>query len=600
MPFVVLPDHPAGAAITRRLPEADSSTVLAHHSGRPWIVGRWPADSAVYAEVGRVRVLVIGRTGIDVPTLTARVRNVRSQSDLDTLAGRLPGTFHLVASIDGEVRVQGSLSTARHVFATTTDGVTVAADDPYRLATLTGAEIDEASVVLRLMSLSPPAPLAERCPWRGVSSPELGCHLVIHPDGSGGVRRWWTPPEPEVPLRAAAPVLRDALARAVVARAGAGGALSADLSGGFDSTNVCFVAAHEGVRLFSVRYRPIDPANDDHRWASRCEDHLSTMDHLVVAPEDAPDWYAETSDATADLVAPDQFIRSRAMIANTATLVAARGATTHLQGLNGDELFHASPMCVHALARTEPAAALPRVRALRAMRRWTLPATARFLLSNDSYPQWLRTCADQLDAPRTNSAEFEWEISPRMPPWATREAVDLARDLLTEAATDARPMDPLAVQHAMLRITRVNGATTRHNSVIGAAHGVTFESPYLDDRILEIAMSVRLADRMEVGRFKPVLAAAMRGIAPDDFLNRQTKGDFSAELYRGLRRQRDRLIRLSEESHLARLGLIDTAALRAVLVGLHSDTRPLMPLEATLACESWLRALPAPERTESR
>jgi asparagine synthase (glutamine-hydrolysing) len=292
MPFLVLPDHPAAATVLKRLPEAKQLTVLTHHSRRPWIVGRWSAADAMCASAARNRAVIFGPTTMDVATLTARLRNVRGVRELDALAESLPGTFHLIASIDGEVRFQGSLSTARHVFHTTVDGMTVATDRPQTLAALSGAGIDEEVIALRLLSLWPPGPLIERCVWRGVQSPPMGHHLLVRPDGTAHTRQWWTPPPPEIPLAEAAPVLREALIEGIEARRRANGLLSADLSGGMDSTSLCFIAAHRDVPLFTVRFQPLDPANDDDRWASLCESELPGIDHVVIPGSQGPDWYA--------------------------------------------------------------------------------------------------------------------------------------------------------------------------------------------------------------------------------------------------------------------------------------------------------------------
>jgi asparagine synthase (glutamine-hydrolysing) len=152
------------------------------------------------------------------------------------------------------------------------------------------------------------------------------------------------------------------------------------------------------------------------------------------------------------------------------------------------------------------------------------------------------------------------------------------------------------VQHEMLRLTQINGWAMRRNSRITSQFGVSLQAPFLDDRVLEAALSIRLEDRMTVGRFKPVLAATMRGIAPDSLLDRKTKGDASAELYAGLRHHRRELLELWDNSLLVQMGLVDADALRTLFLDLHPTTRPLVPLDPTLACEAWLRSLPISAR----
>ncbi|WKU43182.1 hypothetical protein Q3V23_03310 [Streptomyces sp. VNUA116] len=63
-----------------------------------------------------------------------------------------------------------------------------------------------------------------------------------------------------------------------------------------------------------------------------------------------------------------------------------------------------------------------------------------------------------------------------------------------------------------------------------------------------------------------------------------------ADFHTGLRVNRAALLGLFEDSLLARTGLIDAAALRARLLGVHPDPNALRGLDATFGCEVWLRS----------
>ncbi|MCC2268945.1 asparagine synthase [Streptomyces sp. CT1-17] len=597
MEFVVLPDHPAGAEVLASVPSPGlpRPKVLEHHSGRPWLVGDWPDDEIVCVGTGPRRLVLLGCAGVDPGALAARLDRARSPADLDDLA-RLPaGSFHLVASLDGEVRVQGTLSTACQVFYTRAAGVTVAASRAESLAARAGAGIDEERVALELLSpFGPPAPLSEGSVWRGVRSPRIGHCLEIRRDGTARTRRWWTPPEPERRL-GDGDFVREALFDAVAARTAGQPTVSADLSGGLDSTSLCFVAARTpGTDLATLHYEGHGGRGEDLAHARRAAEALPQARHLVVPPTDTPDWYAPFEHTPHDREGPLMFVRARATVEHQAGLVASLGARRHLQGVGGDELFLPGAMCLHGLLRRDPAAALPHIRALRAKRRWSLATTARTMAASPSYRRWLADEADQLDADRSWGSGASWEVPARLPPWITRDAASTVRRLMREAvAADPEPLAALPVQHEMIWINRVNGTVMRRNSSIGAHAGVTFHAPYTDDRVLEAVLSVRLADRVAATRLKPVLARALDGVVPAGILHRTGKDDASPTLYAGLRRRRGELLDLAEDTRLARMGLIDTAELRRLLLATHADTRPLMPFDPTLACELWLRALPA-------
>jgi asparagine synthase (glutamine-hydrolysing) len=595
MEFVVLPDHPAGAEIAARLTFQDEPELVCHSSGRPWIVGVWRAGEMVSGSAGENQVVLLGCTTIAGDELARRIAGLRSVHELNTLAGELPGSFHLIASIGGEVRVQGTLSTACQVFSGTIAGedLTVAADRPQTIAALAGSGVEEETLPLYLLSPWQPWPLNESNLWRGVTTPPFGHYLRIERDGTAHAVGWWRPPEPELPFSEGVTRVREALRSAVAARRPRDGMVSADLSGGLDSTSLCFLADHCGLPLVTIRNQPVDPSNDDDKWGRHSEERMPGVRHVVVERGTGTEWFEEST--AHDLEGPTLFARVLALVEDLGRLAGGLGSVTHLQGINGDELFHTtqSPMYLHALVRQRLRGSVRHIRALKAMRRWSWPETVRFLAGYLPYSRWLESCADQVTVRRDGQRpEFEWDIPPELPPWATAQTVATTRALLRAAAAEGLdPLAPLPIQHRILRITQANGAALRQYTRVTARAGVSLQAPYLDDRVLEAVLSIRISDRMAVGRFKPVLTEAMRGIAPDSLLERKTKGDYSAELYSGLRRRKHRLLELCEGSRLAQLGLIDPDRLRAQLRAVHPDTRPLASFEPTLGCERWLRSL---------
>lgn len=142
---------------------------------------------------------------------------------------------------------------------------------------------------------------------------------------------------------------------------------------------------------------------------------------------------------------------------------------------------------------------------------------------------------------------------------------------------------------------RATSRMVRQLGQLTAQAGIELAAPYYDDRVLEAGLAVRPQDRVTPWRYKPLIVEAMRGIVPDESLTRQTKDEGSYEVEAGLSEHRNDLMSLWDDSYLARMGLIDAAALREVC------SRPLPPslpydvLFQTVACEVWLRtARPAP------
>ncbi|MGW7350689.1 asparagine synthase-related protein [Streptomyces sp. NPDC054784] len=595
MEFLILPDSPRAEPVARAA-AAPGARTLTHASGRPWLIGRWDDHECVLADGGRNKLVLLGTTRADPDAVGRSLARSHAPQDLDVLIRTLPGSFHLAASFDGRTRTQGSLSTARHVFHARTGGVTVAADSPSGLTALTGTDLDEETLALQLL-LPVPWPLAGRPVWTGVHPLGVGNWLDVRPDGTAREVTWWTAPDPDVPATRALGTLRAALADSVAVRADHQDVLSADLSGGLDSTSLCFLADATGARLLTHHWEPMDRANADTRWARLAAGLMPSARHRSAAPEQGPLWYEAAPDrdgARDDAEGPLVWTRNRAHTESLARAVRAEGATRHLIGVGGDELFGVSPQFGWSLLRSDPAQGIRTMRRFRSVNRWPVGATLRTLADRSSFADSLTRAAAGIAAPQPPrfAPPRGWgRGDPRMPGWATGDAVATVRRLLTEAAARRpAPLHPDRFQHQTLEVTVLSGHAARQLNRSLRPSGVTFETPFLDDRVLEAALSVRTADRVVPGRYKPLLTDALRGTVPDAVLDRRDKGAFGQEAYEGLYRNRRRLSALCDDLRLAALGLVDAEALRAALHRTTPDTRALSPFENTLACETWLRS----------
>lgn len=595
MNFLILPDSPDAAGLAERA-GAGTAEVIPHASGRPWLVGDWPAGAFALVGAGAHRLAVLGRTRFDRDDVARRLSRARTGADLDTLARGLPGAVHLAASLDGLTRTQGTVSTARQVFHADVGGVTVAASGAGLLTRLIGAAPDDDALALRLVSPIAPWPLLLRPIWSGVRQLAVGHWLEVDRAGRHREVGWWRPPPPEQPLDRAATALRDALTESLAARVATRPAVSADLSGGLDSTSLCFLADRAGADLVTQHWVPVDRANDDTAWARRAAALLPHARHRFVEPADAPTWFGSGADSgtAPDAEGPLNWTRNRAHHEHQSRLLAGEGVGLHLIGVGGDELFGLQSTYFRSLWRRHPLRSLPAIRRAQLVNRWSLGSTARGLLDRGTYAQSLAAMADGLapGAPRPRrQAPQRWGNDIRLPPWTTPAAVDAVRRQLRAAAeAGTPPLDPDRLQHQTVQSVVRSGVALRQLNSALDGYGVDWEAPLLDDRVLEAALAVRVEDRMSRGRYKPVLTAALRGIVPDPVLARRSKGEFSAEMYEGVQRNLRALLDVVDDLRLARIGLVDPRALRAELLRPQPDPRRLRFLEATLAYETWLRS----------
>ncbi|MGC2998477.1 lasso peptide isopeptide bond-forming cyclase [Streptomyces sp. G35A] len=590
--FAVFTDSEDAAAVARSFARP-GCRIVSHPSGRPWLVGHWHDDEAVTARAGDTALAVIGCCPVEADELRRRAARLRDLAETDALARSLTGSFHLVAAHDGRVRVQGTASGLRLVFHAEIAGTRVAATRADVLADALGQDPDPGEVAVRLLWPAP-HPLYETSLWPAVTAVPPQDAVVVSADGrTARHTRWWTPPEPVVPLAEAAGPVRAALQDAVDARTRRGGVVSCDLSGGLDSTSVCFLADRSPARVIASTWPGRDPADTDLYWAEQAARHLPDVEHVVWDADASPLVYDDLLGIDDVLDEPTIGVMDRSRVLHHLPGLAARGSRAHLTGIGGDHVAWCSEAYYHRLLRTRPLHALRHLRGFRALWQWPLGGTVRALADTRPYGRWLADTAGRLRDPSPSSVAtgLGWGMAPRLFDWVSADAERLARRALLDAAATATPLHPDRGMHADLEQIRSTTRVIRQWDHMAARAGLPTASPFLDDRVIEACLAVRPADRVTPFRYKPVLTAAMSGVVSEPCLRRTDKAAASMDASNGLRENRADLLALWEDSRLERLGLVDGAELRRLA------RRPASPglsdaiLYSTIAAEVWLRGL---------
>ncbi|GGR59961.1 asparagine synthase [Streptomyces eurythermus] len=593
---MVLPDCEAASAVFEQSFRSVACRVLRHASGRPWLVGCWTANDMRAVEAGEVRLAVLGVCGLTPAQLEHRLGGVDDVGGLEADVAGGSGSFHLVGSVAGRVYARGTASGDRRLFHTTVRGVSVAADRARTLAWLAGAQTDMSQVAVRLASLiTVPHPLDHASMFHSVHAVPPGQALHIEPDGRAAVRQWWRAPEAELPLPEGAAGLRRALRDAVAARVRSGERWGADLSGGMDSTSLCFLAAEAGADLVALTLKARDPAREDVAYARQAAGRLPAGSvHLVFPTAQLPPYLTGLEEGGEPQDEPLTHRRDLAQQQHLAAAMRAHGADRRLCGQGGDQVVIAPVNHLHDLAPRHPLFVSRRLSGYATKHRWPRAALLPALADRRSYPSWLHSQARALHRGRTPgegpASLLGWAPAVTMPPWATAQARHTAADLLTRAAAHASPLAGTRAAHFWLYQARQAG---RVASVYGHS-GLEAEMPFCDDAVIEASLRVRPHETDTPWSYKPLLATAMHGIVPEALLARTTKGSFTAEWVAGLTAHKRQLAHWCDTSLLAAAGLVDPGLLRRAWLSPTTLTaRHLVAAEETLALEAWLRDLAA-------
>lgn len=448
-------------------------------------------------------------------------------------------------------------------------------------AVLAAPEVDRgADLEFMARHLAVAEPTGGRTFFAGVRELLPGHRLTV---GPGGVttERWWQA-DPVPALRHLRPAecaerFRELLARAVSARLRGTGPLIHQLSGGLDSTSVAALAAAGGARLSALSWVFDEVVECDEReYIEPLLERYPTIEpvHLVcdraVAFEDLERWPCNPN-------APEE-TPFRPLVEAFYREAEGRGARVMLSGLYGDHLFLGGERWwLDLLGAGEWRAAategLSQAREL---------GPARFLKRYAARPLLPRRWRERRAARRTT-------------PWLTprgRELVAAGEPWPPSAAAAERPH-----QHRRV-LSLLSARATVGEQFHLRSHGIDLRNPYRDRRLIEFMLAVPSFLLEREGRTKEVLRLAMRGLVPDEILDRRGKNSFAGLYRRGMTAERRRRLWARLERHAPWWReLVDRRWLGEVLWD-DRDSRHLLVLTRCLFLGHWAeRAELAPARS---
>ncbi|MFG1958312.1 asparagine synthase-related protein [Nonomuraea sp. NPDC049028] len=535
------------------------------------------------------RLLVVGHCLADRRSIAAALE----RDDLGALT-RLPGSYAWVLARQGELIAYTDLAGQFPLYLSRLGGRTALASHPGVLSDLHERSVDPVTFAVAIACPSVLPLWEHRSPYQGVS--RLPGGRLIHV-GQSTIRYGTAGPAPD---------LRAALTEAVATRCSAA-PISADFSGGLDSTSLAFLAARH-TKVKGIVYHHPDLPTTDLAHASSLAGH--GMDLTAVAGDQSTLPYAE-------LTYPLDGEPVRGNLAWRRSLLRlAEAAPMHVTGEGGDALFGAAPSYLAELARPGELRELARHCAHNAALKHASPlglATRAWRVSRTSPRQALIRLARRLLDPDAGSptshgawrssrpgagsltwldAVAWWPVDGTVLGWLTRAMrAELAIRLADPAL--AERVDPdLGPTHVATRAElRQSADAQRQLRELGAVlTGTRVHAPFLDDAVVRACLAVPAHRRVGPTAGKPLLARALRDLVPERVFARRTKGDYSAEEYHGARASAERLHRLIDDSRLAALGVVEPGPVRACLDWLLAGApAPLGAMAQFVATECWLR-----------
>ena len=423
----------------------------------------------------------------------------------------------------------------------------------------------------------------ERSIYRGVQKLAAG-HILEWANGYTATQCYWTPPavEQSKPIRFedAVEQTEHLFLNAVKLRLFADVPVAALLSGGVDSTLVCWAISHLGANLKAYTIATPGDAADE------SEDAIQTARILGIRHEVLPMHpHKEDTHGIAELVAAfgEPFACSSALGMLQLSRAIKPEATVLLTGDGGDDVFLGYPEHKHLWMAQRLAHYLPgpisrlwyqlrplafRFPALRRPAHFLDYATGGFgavAAAHDGWPNYVR---DGLLGERLKEVHL-WQ---REIPWSP----EAARRVLTEMLAQDR-----AGRFVAEYLTKVDGSTMYY--------ALEARSPFLDQKLWEFASTLPYSLRLKNGQLKAVLRELVRRKVGPRVAKGKKRG-FTIPAQRWLAgKWLPQALELFEHSRLGDAGWIRPAAVRKQLAAAGERGWASLQLWYLFVLENWMR-----------
>ena len=511
---------------------------------------------------------------------------------------RLPGNYtSILLKTQGDTHVLTSLSGLNQVYyARQPNGIRVGSKPEYVSDTLT-PHIGQA-VALALVTGAGANIFAEKPGLNNVAKMRGRHMLRIQREKFDVAAYDELLPQTSLPPEQAYEAFGDALQQAVRYRTRHERGLSADMSGGMDSSSLAFLAAHqlphvptfmawdsryaEGDIEYVQKYLQLAPNLTSQQYDARVVGGVSAEDFLQTP------WSPDISMSLPMMPHVAAYLQKYySFIAES--LKSDRHI--HMTGDGGDEIAAIDIAYLRDVASSGNFA------------RFTAEAKAWARLQNTSIsaitrqsltpPQaQLHKHISLLDLASSSKLDRSTITQPLLA-WFTPEALRMARDALSRQMHTQSIPDGLGF-----------GGFTARNAIQGSAHdvatsrhyartGLSMQAPFLDNDVVKAAFNLPAAERGNPYFSKPLLQRSLAGMVPDAVLERKTKGFYETS---HLEMAQETLASLRDiltaDSRLVQYGILRPEVIPSIQnQALIARPQTVNAISKLISLEGWLRSL---------
>lgn len=512
----------------------------------------------------------------------ARISNahIATHSDFESFAsvGMLTGDARFICSRGGLAVITNSIRLMAEIFTLTLDPQGVAEE----------------------MSRFIPERYKQRTPWGGVRRIPPGCKAYLRNDNS-----WEVEPIPNPYLNIAHDTsdlhngelklaLKNAIERAIDGALG----VTADLSGGMDSSSICSILSELGREYTPSHVVSSDDGNLDFHYAKIAADAFGKALHPLGGPVSGGAFDSEFHGSPAAIAdGIPTWVGGDEGYARRARFSAERSHDRYLLGIGGDELF--SMQYGALLAADTPKNRYGGYRTLlkSISAAGTVRGNTRMLLTSQRSPgeEAKARLSTEGGGSRVSSnalADLGWMPGLDLPSYLDSSLkLALREQIINFSESDDFPLHTERFKHVILESLIKQANTLASVNRNFGSEKLSFHAPFLDPLFVLPVLSLKSHEFSPRNGHKHILKAIVGKSLPPEIRERPEKGELSSELYESFTLNRDTVRRQLSDSYLVDLGVVSGEHLQSVISRPVYSTSSLMELEELYHAEKWVRTI---------
>ncbi|MBD6617648.1 albusnodin/ikarugamycin family macrolactam cyclase [Komarekiella sp. 'clone 1'] len=589
-----------------KLPKPLSGKLLWRGKNYLWICGNWKKEQVITVSEYLTQMAIVGSCLASHETVIKLFQKAVKEGEYSQLM-KLPGNYNLIIQDNIDTYIFVDAAGIKSAFYAVYNSVIVYSSLGIAIQELLKSELDQSWLATFLTGMGTLSLVQKRTPFCDVQPIPAGHYLHI---SSGKLRcnRYWYKPQEYKAFPDAAQDLREQLLTAVEGRVYLYGNISSDLSGGFDSTTLALIAARylasQDKQLMTITEKTFSATqSSDVKYAQQAASLYPNINAVMIEEHELPSEYSGLESVPL-IDAPDPLVLDMTRTNYVMKIIKSTGSQLHLNGEGGDVVLSSTYCyCVNLLKRVQVVTFLQHIYGWSRLENCSTFSLIRdFInLSFGSYRSWLFQEIKKIQVNNylhkttnnllTTEQFIGWDSIPEFMSWHTNKVVDIVLEELYKWVIIAAPFANTPGEHQTIADIQSMGFTIKAEQQIADIYDIILESPYLDSLVINACLYAKPEERTSPFAYKPLLIKAFQKDFPQNIFIRNTKGDYTADEFADLRKNRTIIKEVLNTSILADMGLIDINKIQTATQSFSMGFLAGLPLfNHTLALEIWLRS----------